>query len=446
MNGQREQWTTRTGFILAAAGSAVGLGNIWRFPYVAGENGGAAFLVLYLIIIALIGYPVMLSEMTLGRKTQKNPVGAFLSMAPGTPWWVVGGMGVFAGFVILSFYSMVAGWSLAYMFKSLAGFTPGMDFVDLFIGHIYSPTEPLIWHAVFMVLTLAIIGTGVVKGIQRWVKILMPALLVLLAILVVRGLTLPGAFAGIEFYLRPDFSQITADTFLAAVGQSFFTLSLGMGAMITYGSYLKKDEIISDNAAWVVGLDTGIAIIAGFAIFPAVFALGFEPSVGAGLAFITLPAVFASMPFAGSFFSFLFFLLLSVAALTSAISLLEVVVAWLVDEKGWPRFKAALLMGITIFVIGIPTSPGIMSGFNFLGGDVMDLYELIANDIALPLGGLLTAVFVGHVWTNKKAQEEMNTPKGKIFVGDWFGVLIKYVIPIAVAVILISGLYSKFTG
>ncbi len=443
---QREQWTSRLGFILAASGSAVGLGNIWRFPYVVGENGGAAFVVIYLAIILLIGYPIMMSEMVIGRKTQKNAVGAFLNMAPGAPWWVIGALGVFSGFVILSFYSVVAGWSMAYMVKALQGFTPGMDFEGMFFDHILGVSGPLVWHAIFMAITLGIIGAGVVKGIQRTVKILMPALFILLLVLAVRALTLPGAAAGVAYYLRPDFSQISADSFLTAIGQSFFTLSLGMGCMITYGSYMNKGENISDNAAWVVGLDTGIALIAGFAIFPAVFALGFDPGQGAGLAFITLPAVFASMPFGGSLFGFLFFALLSVAAVTSAISLLEVVVAWLVDEKGMPRVKASLIIGAIIFVVGIPTFPTIMGDFSFLGGDVMDTYEFFANDIALPLGGLLMSIFVGYVWTAKKAQEEINTPKGGIFVGDWFGFLIKYVVPVAIAVILVMGLYSKITG
>ncbi len=444
MNGQREQWTTRAGFILAAAGSAVGLGNIWRFSYVTGTNGGAAFVVIYLLAIILIGYPMMITEITIGRKTQRNPVGAFLAMAPGTPWWLVGAMGVIAGFVILSFYSIVAGWSVAYMFKSLGGFTSNMDFAGTFIGHITSVWPPIFWHALFMIMTVAIIASGVVKGIQRWVKILMPALFVLLIILVFRSITLPGAAAGVAFYLTPRFGDVTGGTFLAAIGQAFFTLSLGMGAMITYGSYLGKKETVADNAAWVVGLDTAIAIIAGFAIFPAVFALGFDPASGPGLAFITLPAVFAALP-AGSFFGFLFFLLLSVAALTSAISLLEVVVAWLVDEKGWPRAKASVLMGVAIFLLGIPCTLGynLLGDVSFLGFDILDSYDFIASDILLPLGGLLTAIFAGYVWTAKKACEETNEPPCSIVLGSWYGILIKYVVPIAVIVVMVFGLIDK---
>jgi len=454
MLGDREHWTNRLGFILAAAGSAVGLGNIWRFPFVVGMNGGAAFIIIYLITIIIIGYPMMVTEMALGKKTQKNPVGAFKAMAPNSPWWLVGALGVFTGFVILSYYSVVAGWSLAYIFRAIQGFHPGIDFANLFyttigvdIGDGPNIITPLIWHLVFMGLTVGIIASGVVKGIQRWVRILMPVLLILLLILVVRAVTLPGAGAGLDFYLSPDFGDVTGRTFLDAIAQSFFTLSLGMGAILTYGSYLSKETTIGDNGGWVVGLDTGIAIIAGFAIFPAVFALGFEPAAGPGLTFITLPAVFAELP-AGSFFGFLFFVLLSVAALTSAISLLEVVAAWLIDEKGWARSRAAMVMGAVIFVVGIPTSLGynVLSDVTFLGMDLLDTYDWFANALFLPIGGLLTAIFVGYVWQAKKAQEFANDPPGAIRIGDWYGFLIKYIVPLAIIVVLIFGLIDTFAG
>ncbi len=454
MIGDREHWTTRLGFILAAAGSAVGLGNIWRFPYVTGVNGGAAFIMIYLIAIIVIGYPMMITEMALGKKTQKNPVGAFKAMAPNSPWWLVGALGVFTGFVILSYYSVVAGWALSYIFKAISGFTPDLDYGNMFyntigvdIGAGPSIETPIFWHLVFMALTVGIIASGVVKGIQRWVKVLMPVLFILLLILVIRAITLPGAGAGLAFYLTPDFSEVSGRTFLDAIAQSFFTLSLGMGAIITYGSYLGKETTIGDNGGWVISLDTGIAIIAGFAIFPAVFALGGEPGAGPGLTFITLPAVFAEMP-AGSFFGFLFFLLLSIAALTSAISLLEVVVAWLVDEKGWTRARASILMGIIIFLAGIPTSLGynVLGGFSFLGMDLLDTYDWFANALFLPIGGLLTAIFVGYVWQAKRAQEFANNPPGSIRIGEWYGVLIRYIVPLAIVVVLIFGLIDTFSG
>lgn len=447
-NPIREHWGSRLAFVLAAAGSAVGLGNIWRFPYIVGTNGGAAFVVIYLIIIALIGYPMMVTEMTIGRRTNKNAIGSFLALAPGTPWWIVGAMGVLAGFVILSFYSVVAGWAMAYFFKTLSGgLGAGTDFVDAFVGHISSPVTPLIWHALFMALTLGIISAGIVKGIERTVKILMPALFILLLLLVFRSLTLPGAAAGVAFYLSPDFSQITAQSILAAVGQSFFTLSLGMGCMITYGSYLRKTDEVPDNAAWVVGLDTAIALIAGFAIFPAVFALGFDPAAGGGLAFITLPAVFAEMP-AGTLFGALFFLLLTVAAITSAISLLEVVVAWLIDEKGMERKKASLSMGVLIFLLGIPASlsEGVMSDVVFLDTNFFGFLEFLTDFVLLPGGGLLTAIFAGHVWKAHRAREEANSVVGAINIGAWYDVLIKWIVPIAIGIVMITGFIDRFGG
>lgn len=445
---QRESWGSRVAFVLAAVGSAVGLGNIWRFPYVVGTNGGAAFVVVYLVIVALIGYPLMVTEMTLGRKTHKNPIGAFVDLAPGTPWWVVGGMGVLAGFVILSFYSVVAGWAIAYFFKTLTGTLPaGTDFVEAFVSHISHPVTPLIWHAVFMLITLGIISAGVVKGIERSVKVLMPALFVLLLILVFRSLTLPGAGAGIAFYLAPQFSHLTAQSLLTAVGQSFFTLSLGMGCMITYGSYMSDREDVPENAAWVVGLDTAVALLAGFAIFPAVFALGFEPDMGSGLAFITLPAVFAEMP-AGILFGSLFFLLLTVAAVTSAISLLEVVVAWLVDELNMDRKKASLSMGVLIFFLGIPASlsEGLMADVVFLDTNFFGFLEFLTDFVLLPGGGLLTAIFAGHVWSARRTREEANRNISRIHIGSWFDFLLKWVVPAAIVVVMITGFMDRFAG
>ncbi|KAB2952389.1 sodium-dependent transporter [Heliorestis acidaminivorans] len=444
-NGNREQWASRFGFILAAAGSAVGLGNIWRFSYVAGDQGGAAFVLIYLIAIILIGYPLMVTEIAIGRKTQQSPIGAFKSLAPDTPWWLTGALGVLAAFVILSFYSVVAGWSLAYTFKAIGGFVPGLDYETIFVEHITDVFAPIFWHALFMILTLLVITAGVVKGIQRWAKILMPMLFVILIALVLRGLTLEGASAGVSFYLSPDFGEITGETFLTALGQAFFTLSLGMGVLITYGSYLPKRENVSDSAGWVIGMDTMVALLAGFAIFPAVFSLGFDPAGGVGLAFITLPAVFAEMPW-GGFFGFLFFLLLSIAALTSAFSLLEVVVAWLIDEKGWDRIKASLLVGFIIFLLGLPPTLGysLLSHVNILGMDILDTYDFISGNILLPLGGLLTSIFAGYVWKSKNVIAEANNPKGKIIFGEWYGYIIQYLLPLAIGAVLIWGIVDTF--
>lgn len=446
----RENWASKLGFVLAAAGSAVGLGNIWRFPYMTGTNGGAVFVLIYLVIIFLIGYPLMVTEMTIGRKSQRNAIGAFKALAPNTPWWVVGGMGVLAGFVILSYYSVVAGWAVAYIFKTLAGaLGAGTDFAGTFVGHISDVWGPIFWDAVFMGITIAIIAAGVVKGIERCARVLMPMLFLLLLVLIIRSVTLPGAGAGIAFYLKPDFSAVTGKTLLDAIAQAFFSLSLGMGCMITYGSYLRREDEIPNSALQVVGMDTAVALLAGFAIFPAVFAMGLDPAAGPGLTFITLPAVFAQMPL-GTFFGALFFLLLSIAALTSAISLLEVVVAWLIDEKGWNRAKAAWIMGIVIFLVGLPTTLGynVLSSFKMpgLGTDVLDTYDWIANSILLPLGGLLTAIFAGYVWGARKTQEEANIGAASLKLGDWYGLLIKYIAPLAIALVMITGIYNTFAG
>ena len=270
---RRENWASQVGFVLAAAGSAIGLGNIWRFPYLTGTNGGAAFVLIYLAAIILIGYPIMITEMAIGRKSQRNAYGAFAALAPGTPWWLVGALGVLTGFVILSYYSVVGGWGVAYVFKTLLGMRPkGTDFAGAFVSHITATWEPIFWHAVFMGVTTAIIAAGVVKGIQRWSEILMPMLAICLFILVIRSVTLPGAMAGLSFYLKPDFSTINAKTLLDAVSQAFFSLSLGMGCMITYGSYVSSKGGLLTGAAYVVSRRYAAAFVAGLAILPAVFA------------------------------------------------------------------------------------------------------------------------------------------------------------------------------
>jgi NSS family neurotransmitter:Na+ symporter len=438
---KRENWTSNLGFILAAAGSAIGLGNIWRFPYVTGTNGGAVFFIIYAVAILLIGFPVMVAEMSIGRSTQKNPVGAFKKLAPNTPWWLVGGVGVFSGFLILSYYSVVAGWSMSYIFKAIGGFSPGTDFAALFTQHTTGIVGPIFWHAVFMLLTVLVIRLGVVKGIQRVTKILMPLLFFILVILIIRSVTLQGAAKGLSFYLKPDFSKIKLQTFTDAISQAFFTLSLGMGAMITYGSYLTKRENINDNAVYVIIFNSLIAIMSGLAIFPAVFALGFDPGAGAGLTFITLPGVFANMPF-GTIFGVLFFLLLTIAALTSSISLLEVVVSYFVDARDWERKKAAQMMGFIIFLVGIPTILGFSnwSEFSFLGLDIFGTYDWFANNIFLPLGGLLTSIFAGYIWKASNLIEEANDSKGKIKIGKAYTVILKYIVPVAIAGIMILNL------
>lgn len=438
----REQWGSRVGFLLAAVGSAVGLGNIWRFPSRVGAYGGAAYLFIYILIVALIGVTVMLAELTIGRKTQLNPVGAFRALSK--KWAVVGYLGVIAGFVILSFYSVVGGWTIGYIVRSLTGAFAG-DGVEMFMGLITNPIEPLIWHLVFMACTVGIVFFGVRSGIEKISKILMPALFIMLVLIIIRSLTLPGAGAGVAYYLRPDFSKVTLKTVVSAVGQAFFSLSLGMGAMITYGSYLKKDEDLIKSAAIIPALDTFIAFIAGLAILPAVFALGANPGEGAGLAFITLPGVFNAMPL-GGFFGFLFFVLLFFAALTSAISLLEVVTAYTIDQWKWSRQKTTIVMGGVMFFIGVLCSLSYADGFGWLTfrlfGMELPLFDWLADwlgDLLLIVGALLTCIFIGWVWTVKSAAKEITHDGQKPFMllGFW-GFLIKFVCPLALVIVLLN--------
>ncbi|HBY57883.1 MAG TPA: sodium-dependent transporter [Candidatus Atribacteria bacterium] len=444
MNGkERGNWATQFGFIAAAAGSAVGLGNIWKFPYITGRYGGAAFVLVYLIIIVFIGVPLMNSELLIGRKSERNALGAFKVLAPGSPWWIVGAMGILAGFIILSYYSVVAGWAVAYIFKSGAYMAAGADHANIFVGHITSPLAPIIWHFIFMMMCIGIVAAGIEKGIEKYSKILMPLLVLILLVLILRSVTLTGAGAGLAFYLKPDFSKLTGEGILAALGQAFFSLSLGMGCMIVYGSYLKKDQDIPVNSYWVCGADTVIAFLAGFAIFPAVFAFGLEPGAGPGLTFITVPAVFAAMGPVGHFFGILFFFLLTIAALTSAISLLEVVSAYFIDEAKWDRKKAVWIMGIIIFLLGIPSSLGLgaWSGVKIIGGrDILDSLDFIASNILLPLGGFLLCIFIGWYWGTDKAIEEANTGAKSIKLGTTYSFLIKYIVPIAIFIVFLNSI------
>ena len=409
MQENREQWSSKTSFILAAAGSAVGLGNIWKFPYIAGENGGAAFLFIYLICIILIGLPILNIEILLGRTTKKNPVGAFVALSDSTFWKYVGVLGVFASFTILSFYSVVGGWSIAYTYEALIGTfnTTAFDnpsaagkFFDLKNS---SAAWVLGYHTLFLSLVVIILLSGVRAGLEKASKFLMPVLIFILLILVVQGLILPDANKGVSFLFQPDWSKINGQTILLALGHAFFTLSLGMGAMMTYGSYLSdKDDVV--NASYLVAfLDTIIAIFAGLAIFTVVFSSGYDPTAGPGLVFHVLPPLLSNLV-GGYFFAFLFFLLLSIAAITSGISILEVSVAYLVDEKKYSRKKAVLLMAFFVYLAAIPCalSFNLLSEYtlNFPGREYtfFDIADYLASNLLLPLGGFFLAIFAGYVW------------------------------------------------
>jgi NSS family neurotransmitter:Na+ symporter len=440
----RDSFGSRFGAIAATAGSAIGLGNIWRFPYVAGENGGGAFLIIYLGFILLIGIPVLLSEFTIGRSAQRNVFGSFRKLAPGKPWYLIGLMGVGAAFMILAFYTAVAGWTLEYLFQSVINGFEGLtsnQLNDMFQSFIGTPWRPLFWFFVFMALTAAIIMSGVQKGIEKYTKILMPMLFVLLLVLVVRSVTLPGAAGGISFLFKPDFSKITSSTILEALGQAFFSLSIGMGTLVTYGSYIQKNNNLGNTAVSVAFADTFIAILAGLAIFPAVFAFGIEPGSGEGLVYITLPNIFQQMP-GGYFFSLMFFILLGVAALTSTISVLEVIVAFFSEELGLKRKAATWLATSSVSILGVMCvlSSSTMADVKIVGFTVFDLMNFTSANILLPLGGFFIVIFVAWFLGRDKVKEELsNNGKLKVKYMSFFMFVIKFLAPLAIAFIFLQG-------
>lgn len=444
MKKSRENWGSRIGFIMAAAGSAIGLGNIWRFPYTAGANGGSAFIIIYLTFTFIIGLSVMLAEFTLGRNTHLSAVGAYKHHNKN--WTFVGVLGVVSAFLIMGFYPVVGGWALSYIFKSLTGVLSDAGAIgDVFGTFISNPIQPLIWTLIFFGLNVFIVAKGIAGGIEKASKILMPTLFILLVLLAIRSLTLPGAAGGIEFLFKPDFSAVTGQTYLAALGQAFFSLSLGMGCMVTYGSYISKKEKLPLDAFTVTALDTAIALLSGLAIFPALFAFGMEPSAGPGLVFVVVPTVFAQMGTFGILLSTLFFIALSVAALTSSVSLLEVVAAYLIDQKHIARKTAVYSTASIMAVIAVfaSLSLGAMSGSTFLGVGMFDFLDILTDKIFLAVGGLLLAVFVGWV-VKKEDLERETTNEGTVkfaLFNVWYNI-VKYVVPVAVAIVAILGIIS----
>ena len=433
---ERGQWGSTLGFVLAAAGSAIGLGNIWRFPYKTGENGGAAFVLLYLACVLLVCLPYLFGELILGRFSKKNPVGAIASIRKHSPWQLVGGLGVLTGVFILSYYAVIAGWTFGYIFKGFIA--PAMPF-ETFTA---SPALVIGLFALFLALTMAVVLGGIEHGIERWSKILMPLLLVLMVLVTIRGLTLPGAGAGLEFFLKPDFSKVTMETVIEALGQAFFSLSLGMGAMVTYGSYLPKDANLRTCGAFVALADTLIAIAAGFMIFPAMFAMGQDPAEGPALLFVVMPKIFAAMPL-GGLVAVLFFVLMSVAALTSTVSLLEVVVSYFVDERRWSRRKSVIAIGTFTFLVGLPSamSSGAsdtltnMEAFGQTG--FLAIMDFVWGNVSLAIGGLLLSIFIGWVWGVRNAGVEFRQGSGmsERNVTTW-GFFIRWVCPLVIFVVL----------
>lgn len=454
----REGWGSKLGFILAAAGSAIGLGNIWRFPYTAGEGGGAVFVLIYLVFVVFLGFPVMVSEITIGRHAQRSTVGAYRSINGGRLWQGVGGLGVITGIMILSYYGVIAGWTVGYVVKVVMGqFAGGVDgesTLSIFSGYVSNPLWSLVGLFGFIALTTVVVLGGIKKGIERLSKILMPILLSLLVLVVIRSVTLPGAGRGIAFYLWPDFSRLSGEVLMEALGQAFFSLSLGMGVMITYGSYISKKEDIVTSAAWVCAFDSSIAFMAGLAIFPALFAIGLDPAQGPGLIFVVLPCVFDSIPL-GQVFGFTFFLLLIMAALTSTISLLEVVTSYFVDERGMSRPAGALLAATLSFLVGIPSalstgSVGTLTKMLAIGGEdksFLDLMDLMFGNFSLVIGALFISVFTGWVWRRAEVLKELETG-GRTpvwFMKVIYGV-IRYLCPIGIFVLLLNLVLSLVRG
>ncbi|MCG5499604.1 sodium-dependent transporter [Ectothiorhodospira lacustris] len=449
------QWSSKLVFVLAATGSAVGLGNIWRFPYIAGENGGGAFVLIYLACILLIGLPIMMAEIALGRRGRQSPINtmATLSREEGLhrAWGFVGWLGVAAGFIILSYYSVIAGWSLSYVFRAGGGAFTGLDadgVRGMFESLVSDPERLLAWHTLFMIMNVLVVARGVRSGLEKAVKFLMPALLGLLLLLVGYSMSQGHFMEGVSFLFKPDWSEVTGDTILLAMGQAFFTLSLGMGAIMIYGSYLSSRASIFKTSAMVVSADTAVALLAGLAIFPIVFAGGLAPGEGPGLIFITLPMAFAEMP-GGLVFGTLFFLLLVTAAWTSSISLMEPAVAWLVENRGLDRPMAAVIVGGIAWFLGLGTilSFSLWSnpiGFNltlggealFIGGTLFEMADYLTSNIMLPLGGLLIALFVGWRMTQRSVEDELGL-HSRAFFRAWYYVL-RFAAPIGILLVFLK--------
>lgn len=446
----RGNFGSKLGVILASAGSAVGLGNIWRFPYETGNHGGAAFILIYLGCILLLGLPIMIAEFLIGRHSQANTARAYQILAPGTQWRWVGRMGVWAGFLILGYYSVVAGWTLEYIFEavsnSFAGKTPA-EFISSFQSFSSNPWRPALWLTLFLLATHFIIVKGVEKGIEKSSKIMMPTLFIIILVLVGCSVTLPGASRGIEFLLKPDFSKVDGNVFLGAMGQAFFSLSLGMGCLCTYASYFSKDTNLTRTAFSVGIIDTFVAVLAGFIIFPAAFSVGIQPDAGPSLIFITLPNVFqqafSGIPVLAYIFSVMFYVLLALAALTSTISLHEVVTAYLHEEFNFTRGKAARLVTAGCILLGIlcSLSLGVTKDFTIFGLGMFDLFDFVTAKLMLPLGGLLISIFTGWYLDKKLVWSEItNNGTLKVPIYKLIIFILKYVAPIAISVIFINEL------
>lgn len=444
----RANFGSKLGVILATAGSAVGLGNVWRFPYMAGENGGAVFIIIYVACVLLLGIPCMISEFIVGRHGQSNTARAFRKLAGGTPWALIGYMGVLTGFLITGYYAVVSGWCLQYVWASLIGHLQGDPeyFKTYFTELSSNPVKPVFWTVVILGMTYLIIEHGVRNGIEKASKLMMPTLFILLLIIVSASCMLPNAYKGIEFLFKPDFSKITSDVFLSALGQSFYSLSIAMGCLCTYASYFSKETNLTKAASQIAIIDCMVAILAGLMIFPAAFSVGVEPDSGPSLIFITLPNVFqqafSSVPAVGYVVSLLFFVLLSLAALTSLMSLHEVSTAFFQEELGTTRKRAALIVTVTTSVIGAfcSLSLGAVDELSFFGKAMFDWFDFVTGQIFLPVVGFLTCIFIGWFVPHKIVRDEFSNYgelKGYVRYFHRYLFLIKYVCPLAILLIFL---------
>ena len=433
---KREEFSSSFGLIATAIGSAIGLGNIWRFPYIVGQYGGGAFLFVYLLMVAIIGIPIMISEFIIGRQARRDAINSYKVLAPGKAWYLGGITGVMAAFLILAFYGVVAGWTLEYIkmavLNEFAGRTSG-EISSLFTSFIAHPFKPLVYQAIVMILTCAIVSTGVQEGVERAAKVLIPLLVVIMLFLNIYAFRLPGGEAGFDFLFKPDFSKLTKEAILAALGHSFFSLSLGVSIMITYGSYIPRKENLAATAVKISLADTVIALLAGIAIFPAVFAFGIEPTSGPGLVFMSLPNIFSQMR-GGYFFGILFFGLLALAALTSTISLLETIVAFLTDSFKLQRRNAAVLASLVITIIGMVASlsNGALSHIVIFGDNIFDFLDKVTANYFLPLTALISVIFVGWSLDREVVREQL-TNKGELKLAAFLRVynfLIKFIVTI----------------
>ena len=447
-NEKRDGFGSKFGALVALAGAAIGLGNLWRFPYLVGNNGGAAFILIYLAFVVVLLLPIMYAEFVIGRRSQSNVFGAIQKLAPKSWFIVIGILSVAVTITILSFYSVVGGWTIEYLFKSFEkGFLIANNdsLSTTFNTFITNPVRPAIMHLVFLGLTAIIVAGGIKGGIEKYTKFLTPLLFVIILILLVRSITLPGASEGLRFLFYPDFSKLTSHSFLDALGQGFFSLSLGMGCIITYASYVNKKENIRSMSLTTVVADTSFAILAGIAIMPAVFAFGINPTSGPSLVFITLPQIFAQLPF-GQFFSAIFFLVLFVAAITSSISMMEIIVAYLSEELKLKRVFSVIIISVVLAFTGILSSlsEGVFSGYKIIGLNLFDFFDYVSNNIMLPLGGLLVVLFVGWKLKSSVVKDELTSEGSYPISKSLFNaimIILKFIAPIAISIVMINALF-----